>query len=290
MSGPTLAPPTSKVVGEAEVVAEIRDGMTIGIGGWGSRRKPMSLVRALAQSDVKDLTVVSYAGPDLGLLCATGKVAKAVYAFCSLDSIALEPHFRTARQTGAVRTLETDEGMFLLGLQAAAWRVPFLPTRVGLGSDIVARQAEIKTVVSPYADGEELVAAPALHLDVALIHMHRGDRRGNGQYLNVDPYFDDLFCMAADKRFMSVERIVETDDLAANGPVQTLKINRLMTDGVVEAPFGAHFTECVPDYPRDEDFQKSYAASAKTPEAWAEWRAKYLDCGDHAEYRKVVGL
>ncbi len=281
---------SDKLTTEEEVVAEIRDGMTIGIGGWGSRRKPMSIVRALAQSDVQDLTVVSYAGPDLGLLCATGKVKRAVYAFCSLDTIALEPHFRTARQTGAVQTLETDEGMFLLGLQAAAWRVPFLPTRVGLGSDIVARQPEIRTVTSPYDDGEELVAAPALHLDVALIHMHRGDRRGNGQYLNVDPYFDDLFCMAADKRFMSVERIVGTDDLAANGPVQTLKINRLMTDGVVEAPFGAHFTECVPDYPRDEAFQKAYAASAKTPEAWAEWKAKYLDCGDHAEYRKVVGL
>src|SRR6476661_7561787 len=128
-----------KLITEADVVAEIRDCMTIGIGGWGSRRKPMSLVRALAQTDVKDLTVVSYAGPDLGLLCASGKVKKAVYAFCSLDSIALEPHFRTARQTGAVQTLEMDEGMFLLGLQAAAWRVPFLPTRVGLGSDIVAR-------------------------------------------------------------------------------------------------------------------------------------------------------
>jgi glutaconate CoA-transferase, subunit A len=281
---------SDKVVTEADVVAELRDGMTIGIGGWGSRRKPMSIVRAIAQSDVTDLTVVSYAGPDLGLLCATGKVRKAVYAFCSLDSIPLEPHFRVARQTGAVSTLETDEGMFLLGLQAAAWRVPFLPTRVGLGSDLVARQPEIRTVASPYDDGEELVAAPALRLDVALIHMHRGDRRGNGQYLNVDPYFDDLFCMAADKRFMSVERIVDTDELAAGGPVQSLKINRLMTDGVVEAPFGAHFTECVPDYPRDEEFQKAYAASAKTPEAWADWKAKYLDCGDHAEYRKVVGL
>lgn len=279
---------SSKVVSEDDVVAEIRDGMTIGIGGWGSRRKPMSLVRALARSDVKDLTVVSYGGPDLGLLCATGKVAKAVYAFCSLDSIALEPHFRTARQTGAVSTLEMDEGMFLLGLQAAAWRVPFLPTRVGLGSDLLERQSEIKTVVSPYADGEELVAAPALPLDVALIHMHRGDRGGNGQYLNVDPYFDDLFCMAAERRFMSVERIVDTEELAAGGPVQSLRINRLMTDGVVEAPHGAHFTECVPDYPRDEEFQKAYVASAKSPEAWADWKSKYLDCGGHEEYRKVI--
>jgi glutaconate CoA-transferase, subunit A len=200
---------------EADVVAELRDGMTIGVGGWGSRRKPMSLIREIARSSLKDLTIVAYGGPDIGLLCAAGKVSRVVYPFCSLDTIALEPHFRVARQTGVVSTLELDEGMFLLGLQAAAWRVPFIPTRVGLGSDIVDRQPEIRLVTSPYDDGEELVAAPALTLDVALIHMHRGDARGNGQYLNVDPYFDDLFCMAAQRRFMSVERVLETDDLAS---------------------------------------------------------------------------
>ena len=47
---------------EEDVVAELRDGMTIGIGGWGSRRKPMSIVRAIANSDLKDLTIASYAG------------------------------------------------------------------------------------------------------------------------------------------------------------------------------------------------------------------------------------
>jgi len=50
--------------------------MTIGIGGWGSRRKPMSLVRALCRSDLGNLTLVSYGGPDVGLLCATGKVTR----------------------------------------------------------------------------------------------------------------------------------------------------------------------------------------------------------------------
>ena len=191
----------------------------------------------------------SYAGPDLGLLCATGKVKKAIYPFCSLDSIALEPHFRNARQSGAVQTLELDEGMFLLGLQAAAWRVPFLPTRVGLGSFVVDRQPEIKTVMSPYDDGEELVAAPALNLDVAIIHMHRGDARGNGQYLNVDPYMDDLVAMAAPTAFMSVEqRASPPTSSRATGPCRRMLISRLMTHGVVEAPKGAHFTECVPDY------------------------------------------
>src|SRR5258708_8772574 len=86
-----------------DVIASLADGMTIGIGGWGSRRKPMSMVRAIARSSLRDLTIVSFAGPDLGLLCAAGKVAQAVYPFVSLDSIPLEPHFRAARQAGLVR-------------------------------------------------------------------------------------------------------------------------------------------------------------------------------------------
>ena len=85
-----------------DVVAEIHDGMTVGIGGWGSCRKPMALVRALCRSDVQDLTLVSYGGPDVGLLCRAGKVKHVVYAFVSLDSIVLEPHFRNARQAGVV--------------------------------------------------------------------------------------------------------------------------------------------------------------------------------------------
>ena len=68
-----------------EVVGELRDGMTIGIGGWGSRRKPMALVRAIARSSLCDLTLVSYGGPDVGILCATGQVRKVVFAFVSLD-------------------------------------------------------------------------------------------------------------------------------------------------------------------------------------------------------------
>ena len=177
--------------------------------------------------------------------------------------------------------------MFLLGLQAAAWRVPFLPTRVGLGSDILRANPSLKTVVSPYDDGEELVAMPALELDVALVHMHRADQGGNGQYLNVDPYFDDLMCMAAKKRFMSVARIVSTEELASNGPVQSLRISRLMVDGVIETPNGAHFTECPPDYGRDEAFQREYAATAKSDEAWDAFRATYLDVTE-AEYQKAV--
>ncbi len=119
--GPVAIP--DKRTTEADAVGELRSGMTIGIGGWGSRRKPMSLVRELLRSDVDDLTVVSYGGPDVGLLCRAGKVRKVVSGFVSLDSIPLEPHYRLARQQATIEVNEWDEGMLLLGLQAAAWRV-----------------------------------------------------------------------------------------------------------------------------------------------------------------------
>lgn len=273
---------------EREVVAELRDGMTIGIGGWGSRRKPMSIVREIVRSSLKDLTIAAYGGPDIGILCAAGKVKKAIYGFVSLDSIPLEPHFRVARQTGAIEVVELDEGMFQWGLYAAALRLPFLPTRAGLGSDVLKYNPQIKTVRSPYSDGEELIAVPALELDVALIHMNRADIHGNGQFLGPDPLFDDLFCMAAKRRFMSCERIVPTEDFLKEGSIHTLKINRMMVDGVIEAPGGAHFTECSPDYNRDEAFQKEYAASAKDAESWQAFKRKYLDLASEAAYQEAV--
>ena len=270
-----------------EAVAEVTEGMTIGIGGWGSRRKPMAFIRALVRKGVKDLTVVSYGGPDIGILCATGQLKKAVYGFVSLDSIALEPHFRKARQNGTIEAVELDEGMFLLGLRAAAQRLPFLPTRAGLGSDVLKINPHLKTVKSPYDDGEELVAVPASNVDVAFIHMNRADASGNGQALGRDPYFDNLFCMAAKKAFMSCEKIVPTKELVSGGPLQSLLINRMMVSGVVEAPGGAHFTECPPDYARDEKFQREYAATAKDEDAWKAFRAKYLDVSE-ADYQKAV--
>jgi len=270
-----------------EAVADVADGMTIGIGGWGSRRKPMAFVRALVRKSVKDLTVVSYGGPDIGILCATGQLKKAVYGFVSLDSIPLEPHFRKARQNGALEAVELDEGMFLLGLRAAAQRLPFLPTRAGLGSDVLKINPHLKTVKSPYEDGEELVAVPALNVDVAFIHMNRADASGNGQALGRDPYFDNLYCMAAKKAYMSCEKIVSTDELVSGGPLQSLLINRMMVSGVVEAPGGAHFTECPPDYPRDEKLQREYAATAKDEDAWKAFRAKYLDVTE-ADYQTAV--
>ncbi|MCZ0982527.1 acyl CoA--acetate/3-ketoacid CoA transferase subunit alpha [Streptomyces diastatochromogenes] len=270
-----------------EVVGRLRSGMTIGIGGWGSRRKPMALVRALLRSDLTDLTVVSYGGPDVGLLAAAGKIRKLVAAFATLDSIPLEPHFGAARQRGDFELVELDEAMVMWGLTAAVHRLPFMPIRAGLASDVMTVNPSLRTVTSPYDDREELVAVPALHLDAALVHLNRADAQGNGQYLGPDPYFDDLFCEAADAAYVSCERIVETSELLKDAGPQSLLLKRAFVDGVVETPNGAHFTSCVPDYDRDEAFQRAYVKAAKDPEAWREFTARFLS-GDEDAYQAAV--
>ena len=226
----------------AAVVRELRDGMTIGIGGWGSRRKPMALVREILRSPLRDLTLVSYGGPDVGLLCAAGKVRRVVFGFVSLDSIPLEPHFRKARE--AARWRRTSSTRACSSGACTRPRCGFHSCRRGRARlRRMKLYPGLKTVTSPYADQEELVAMPALELDVALVHANRADAKGNGQFLGPDLYFDDLLCMAARRRFLSCERIVAPGDFAKAGPVQTLRISRMFVDGVVEAPGGAHPTE-----------------------------------------------
>jgi glutaconate CoA-transferase subunit A len=275
-----------------DVVAHLEDGMTVGIGGWGPRRKPMALVRAILRSDVKDLTIVSWGGADVGLLARAGKIRKLVYAFVSLDTIPLEPNFQRARQNGTIpEIVELDEGMFQTGLHDAAKRLPFLPMRAGLGSDVLVNNPWIKTVTSPYPDTDgtigDFVAVPALNLDVALVHMSRADQHGNATYLGPDPYFDDLFVQAAAKAYVSCEQIVDTAGLTVDTPVQRLLISRMMVDGVTETPNGAHFTNCPPDYERDEAFQKAYATAAADDEAWAAFEERFLS-GDEAAYQAAV--
>ena len=149
----------------------------------------MALVRAILRSDLKDLTLVSWGGADVGLLVRAGKVRKLVYAFVSLDTVPLEPNFQKARQEGTIpEVVELDEGMFQTGLRAAAQRLPFLPMRAGPRLRRAGQQPVDQDRHQPVRPTrEELVAVPALHLDVALVHLNRADKHGNATYLGPGP-------------------------------------------------------------------------------------------------------
>ncbi|NWE51451.1 CoA transferase subunit A [Brevundimonas sp. P7753] len=266
-------------------VASLRDGMTIGIGGWATRRKPMALVRAIARSDLKDLTIVGYGGPDVGTLVASGKVKKLIFGFVSLDHFPLDPHFRAARQAGALEILELDEGLLHWGLRAAAMRLPFLPANFGLATDIPSQG--IKTIRSPYEDGQTLLAMPAIKLDAAILHVHRADQAGNTLIFSPDPFFDDLMARAADQVFVSTEQVVTTEELDLPANARFHPFERSVVTGVIDAPLGAHPTGASPDYGIDMAHLKTYVG-ATSPEDWADYRARFIDATPDA-YLAAVG-
>lgn len=278
-----------------EIVAQLRDGMTIGIGGWGPRRKPMALVREILKSGLKDLTIVGYGGPDFGLLCAAGKVKKLIYAFVSLDFIPLEPFFRKAREAGTIEATELDEGLLHWGLRAAAMRIPFLPTRVGLATDQIGKAYPgLRTVTSPYEDGEVLLAMPAIRLDAALLHVHSADRLGNVRVYAPDPFFDELFARAADRCYVSCETLVDRiagDEVDARFNL----VERNLVQGVALTPGGAHPTSNIDirgnadiSYGWDAAHLKRYCAAAEEDGGWAAYSQAFL-AGDEAAYQAAVG-
>jgi glutaconate CoA-transferase, subunit A len=278
----------NKELSTTSAVAQLRDGMTGGVGGGGPPRKPMALVREILPSPLKDLTVVAYGGPEIGMLCAAGKVRKLVYGFVSLDAMPIEPWFKKIRETVGVDVVELDEGLLQWGLRAAAMRVPFLPTRVGLGTDVTALNPDFRTIKSPYADGETLLAMPALKLDAALLHVDVADRFGNTQILGPDPYFDDLFARAAARCYVSCEELTDRLDRSHAVTAKANYFERSLVTGVIHAPYGAHPTSCAPRYGWDMDHFKRYAAGAAEEQGWQKYVDEFL-AGDERGYLGKVG-
>lgn len=278
----------NKLVSAQDALSVIQDGMTVGIGGWGPRRKPMALVRALLRSDVRDLTIVAYGGADVGLLCASEKVKRVVFAFVSLDFMPLEPAFRRAREQGAIEVTEIDEGMLLLGLRAAAWGCPFIPTAIGLGTDVIRNAPHIQVVDSPY-DDKEWVAMPALNLDVALVHATRADASGVCEIASPDHYMDDWFVRAAAHSIVSVDEVVESDYFQNPEVARKVFWERNCTQFVVHQPGGAHPSSSDPLYGFDVAHFKRYAELIGEG-GYEAWAGAFLGSDEFAYQQSVGGL
>ena len=273
-------PVIDKIMSAADIIAELKDGMTIGIGGWGARRKPMALIREIVKSDLKDLTIVSYGGCDVGMLASARKIKKLIFGFVSLDVIPLEAHFRRARSAGEFEIMEIDEGMFQLGLKAAAQRLDFLPCLAGLGTDVLVHNPDIAVIKSPYSE-EHYVAMPAIKLDVALCHVSQADKLGNSFIGGPDMFFDEWFCRAAEKAYLSCEQIVGTSFFDDDHKIMRMPIERSLVAGVAEIAFGAHPTSNGPDYGIDVAHLKTYSATAK--EGWDGYLSEFVHTQDYVQ-------
>ncbi|MHB1954851.1 MAG: CoA transferase subunit A [Sulfobacillus sp.] len=275
----------SKLLSAQAMMAQIPDGASVTIGGSSLSRKPMALVRALARSGRKNLTlIVNVGGPEVDLLIGLGVVSKVIYAFVGFEVLGLAPHFRAARQTQQVEFEEWTEYTVMAGLDAAIKRVPFLPTRAGLGTDVLHVNTSFRTIEDPFSS-QTLVAVPAIHPDFALLHVNYADDRGNGVILG-DGHIDVLCAKAARTTFMSCERVLNGEELQKFG--RDVQVLRIHTQGVTEIAWGAHPTGCAPEYRADLKHLEEYIAATGDAARWNAYKDNMV-WAEHNQYLDRVG-
>lgn len=277
------------VVEDVSAVDRVTSGSTVALGGLGTSSHPMALIRELIRRGVDDLLVV--AGPaaslEVDLLIAAGRVREVVSSYVGAEHAApIGPAFRRAAERGDIVVREVDEGIYVQALRAAAQMVPYLTWRGGIGTSIPELNPHVKLVDDPFG-GPPVLAVEALPIDVALLHVDRGDAYGNVQPVGTG-YTDRLHSAAAATTVVQVEQVISNEEVRRTPELTALPA----VDAVVRAPFGSHPFASPGRYVEDERHLAQYVEAAR--EGGAKLDA-YLDryvlgCADHFEYLDRVGL
>ncbi len=269
----------------AEAADLVRDGYTVALGGALSYREPMALVRELIRQGRRDLRLVGSAhGIDVDLLVGAGVAGTVEESYVGFEQdLGLAPAYRRAAESGTIDVRETCCYTLLQQLRAAEYGLPFMPVRGVAGTGIAGLHPEYGEVECPFT-GERLVAVPALAPDVALIHGICADRRGN-VHLRRPFVLDERFAHASKRVVVTVERLADTDHVAAEGVV----LPSFLVDAVVEMPLGAHPTSCYPQYAYDHVHLREWVEAARSEEGVAAYLARFVTGGGEPAYLDAVG-
>ena len=110
-----------------DVIACVKDGDTIGLGGAELERKPFAAVRELARSGRRDLTIISRGGLEVDLLIGVGVAKKVIYPSVGVPGWGVPGNFVRARTENSLHLREITESMYVLGWKAAAQGIPSSP-------------------------------------------------------------------------------------------------------------------------------------------------------------------
>lgn len=267
----------------AEAVSLIKDGDHVAVGGMTTNINPCALIREVVRQGKKDLTV-SNLGITYGELLV-GNMKKLITPLLGGERYGGTRACAAAIEAGELEIEDYSMYTMALRYRAGAMGVPFLPTRSLLGSDLLT-SPKVREVNCPFT-GEKLCAVPALQPDVALLHAQRADKYGNVQLEG--PGWDLELARAAKKVIVTVEEIIPLE-LIRREPFKTA-LPFIYVTAVVEAPYGAHPTECLGYYEVDEKHLLHFLKVTREKEAFAAYRQEYVfDLPDHTAYLRVCGL
>lgn len=180
----------------------LRDGMTIMSGGFGVCGIPSTLIEAIRDSGVKDLTIISNnPGIDdfgLGVLLPKGQIRKLIGSYIGENA-------RFAKQYlgGEIEVEFNPQGTLAERIRAGGAGIPAFFTRTGVGT-VIAEGKDVREF-----DGIKYLMEKCLRADLAVVHAWRGDPEGNLQYRMTARNFNPVMATAAEITIAEVEELVE---------------------------------------------------------------------------------
>ncbi|HZF44892.1 MAG TPA: 3-oxoacid CoA-transferase subunit A [Sphingomonadaceae bacterium] len=193
-----------QVVSAATAIADIRDGASVLIGGFGTAGSPDQLIDALIEHGAGELTIISNNAGNgeagIAALIKAGKVKKVV---CSFPRQSDSHHFDAAYRAGTVELELVPQGNLAARIHAAGAGLGAIFTPTGYGT-LLAEGKETREI-----DGKRYVLEYPIRADVALIKAQQGDRWGNLVYRKTARNFAPIMAMAATTTIAQVQQIVE---------------------------------------------------------------------------------
>jgi 3-oxoacid CoA-transferase subunit A len=184
----------------------VKDGQLLAVGGFGLCGIPETLIEALRDSGVRNLTVISNnAGVDgfgLGKLLETRQIKKMISSYVGENK-----EFERQYLAGELELEFTPQGTLAEKLRAGGAGIPAFFTKTGVGT-IVAEGKELREF-----DGETYVMERSLVPEVALVKAHVADRSGNLRFRLTARNFNPAAAMAGRTCIVEVEHLVETGEL-----------------------------------------------------------------------------
>jgi glutaconate CoA-transferase subunit A len=261
-----------KLVSLREAVQLVPSSCTLAIGGTTLYRRPVVFVKELIKrfyetGEPNDLTLLAFtAGIESDLLVGAGLVSRVRTCYFGLEIFGLAPMFTYYANRGEIEIIEETEASLALGLRAQMAGIGFMPGRAWLGTDLPALRPDVRIVKDPYTD-ETLMAFPAIHSDVAVIHAVRVDEIGNadiGEHKGVD----EELALTTAKLIVTAEEIVP----------QLTKANLVapLIHALALTPGGAAPTSCHPCYPLDGLALLSYTEQVSDPDSFQQYLQSWL--------------
>ncbi len=272
-----------------EAIAKfVNDGDYIAMGGFGHVRVSMASAYEIIRQKKENLIMPGKPGVhDSDILIASGCVTKVEVAYCFGHELrGLSPASRRAAESGRLKVAtEISNAGFQWRLKAAAMGLPFIPTRVMLGTDTF-KFSSAKSVRDPFT-GKPICLLPACFPDVAFIHVHRCDKYGNSQ-VDSTTVMDFELSRATRRLIVTTEEIIEEKEIRDH-PQRTL-IPYYLADAVVKVPYGSHPGNMPYLYYFDEEHTTEWLSLSRTDEGVKQYFEKYVYGADTFEqYLKLVG-